>query len=118
MKKNERVAVVSADQKTFLGYGVYEGDFDCAIMRKTLAVSAREIGEMEMAEQLESGEFPYMNPRILLDSGERVWGCECWWGPRKAFEDNGYAKKYGLPADPGAAEELLNFGIQPTSSSA
>ena len=20
------------------------------------------------------------NPQILLDSGETVWGCECWWG--------------------------------------
>ncbi len=22
-----------------------------------------------------------MNPKILLDSGDVVWGCECWWGP-------------------------------------
>ncbi len=21
------------------------------------------------------------NPKILLDSGKVVWGCECWWGP-------------------------------------
>ncbi len=20
------------------------------------------------------------NPKILLDSGETLWGCECWWG--------------------------------------
>lgn len=21
------------------------------------------------------------NPKILLDNGSVVWGCECWWGP-------------------------------------
>lgn len=21
------------------------------------------------------------NPKIVLDDGAVVWGCECWWGP-------------------------------------
>ena len=30
------------------------------------------------------GDFPYMleeflNPRILLDDGDIIWGIECWW---------------------------------------
>jgi hypothetical protein len=33
------------------------------------------------------GDFPYMgmedfvNPRILLDNGDTIWGIECWWEP-------------------------------------
>ena len=26
------------------------------------------------------------NPCIELDSGEIVWGCECWWGPEEDFK--------------------------------
>ena len=25
-------------------------------------------------------EHGHTNPKILLDSGVVVWGCECWWG--------------------------------------
>jgi len=25
------------------------------------------------------------NPKIVLDSGEVVWGCQCWWGCEEAF---------------------------------
>jgi hypothetical protein len=37
------------------------------------------------------GDFPYpglagmLNPRITLDTGETVWGAECWWGDRGAI---------------------------------
>jgi hypothetical protein len=24
-----------------------------------------------------------LNPRILLDTGEVIWGCECWWLPEQ-----------------------------------
>ena len=24
--------------------------------------------------------FPETNPRIKLDDGSTIWGCECWWG--------------------------------------
>lgn len=26
-------------------------------------------------------ELGHKNPKIKLDTGEVVWGCECWWGP-------------------------------------
>jgi hypothetical protein len=45
--------------RTF-GDGVYAGDFDLPP---------------------EYGFEHFKNPRIDLDSGKTVWGCECWWGP-------------------------------------
>lgn len=26
------------------------------------------------------------NPKIVLDDGKVVWGCECWWGAEDQFE--------------------------------
>lgn len=26
------------------------------------------------------------NPKIVLDSGKVVWGCECWWGPENGIK--------------------------------
>lgn len=50
----------------FLGYGIYEGDF----------VPHEACGQM--ANMLvQAGVF---NPRIRLDNGKIVYGCECWWG--------------------------------------
>jgi hypothetical protein len=56
-------AMLGARDKTvrFLGYGVYQGD----------EVPPENIGGFNMG-------FP--NPKIVLDSGKVVWGCECWWG--------------------------------------
>lgn len=31
-------------------------------------------------------ETDLVNPCIKLDSGEIVWGCECWWGSVEGFE--------------------------------
>ena len=28
-----------------------------------------------------------MNPRLKLDNGEVVWGCECWWGSEAKIKD-------------------------------
>jgi hypothetical protein len=61
-------AFLSADEKSIhlLGYGVYEGD---------VAVDPGARGPF--AEAARVAGMP--NPSILLDSGDRVWGCECWW---------------------------------------
>lgn len=40
----------------FCGYGVYLGDLPC-----------KRLGYRS-------------NPKIQLDNGKQVWGCECWWG--------------------------------------
>ena len=71
----ERVgAVLSADQTTvkFLGWGVFEG--------REVPVGA--VGQM--AEVL--AEMGVPNPKIKLDSGKVVWGCECWWGSEAEVE--------------------------------
>jgi hypothetical protein len=63
-------AVMSADPNTvhLFGYGVFNGDkeFD------------PELGIRVFGAVPPEG---LTNPEILLDSGEKVYGCECWWGP-------------------------------------
>lgn len=45
------------------GEGTYVGDEDCEVLGIF-------------------GENKYLkNPKIVLDSGKVVWGCQCWWGP-------------------------------------
>ena len=64
-KKGERIgAVLKANSETvhLIGYGVYVGD-----ETPPEAVGGFNIG------------FP--NPKLQLDDGTVVWGCECWWGP-------------------------------------
>lgn len=48
-----------------LGYGVHEGDH----------VPPRGTPGIFLTG------FP--NPRIRLDDGRTVWGCQCWWGPEE-----------------------------------
>lgn len=60
----------SDDEVRFFGYGVYEGEFPPDLGTSTLHGPVDE--EMQKS---------YRNPRIRLDSGKVVWGCECWWGP-------------------------------------
>ena len=31
-------------------------------------------------------DLPWPNPKIVLDSGEVVWGMQCWWGPLEHWE--------------------------------
>jgi len=60
-----RVGAIShSDHDTvyMFGFGVYEGDF----------VPSDEAGGFNLG-------IP--NPRIRLDSGKVVYGCECWWMP-------------------------------------
>lgn len=51
------------------GYGVYEGEF----------VPPAEINEV-------FNDLQIPNPRLKLDSGQTVWGCECWWGDEEQFK--------------------------------
>lgn len=61
-------AIVSMDSKEvmLLGYGVYQGALVPGEDAQGMAKILREAG------------IP--NPTILLDSGAKVYGCECWWG--------------------------------------
>jgi hypothetical protein len=65
-KPGERVgAILSSDTKArvvrFLGFGRYE----------SCEVPPEDIGGLNLGIE---------NPKIRLDSGKVVWGCECWWG--------------------------------------
>ena len=65
MKKGDRVGAIQSatDQEViFFGYGVYDGDID-------------------------HPELGFPNPRITLDNGRIVWGCECWWGAESKIKE-------------------------------
>lgn len=61
-------AILSADDKAvrFCGFGVYVGDEIPKEAAGWIADVARDMG--------------HANPKIQLDSGKVVYGCECWWG--------------------------------------
>lgn len=71
-KPGDRVgAILSANENivNLLGYGIYEGNFipeDDKILHPIFGIPIKELN------------IP--NPRIKLDSGDVVWGCQCWWG--------------------------------------
>lgn len=60
----------SDDNAVYLfGFGTYEGDF--------VPVGAGGA----FGKAMQDAEAP--NPKIVLDSGKVVWGCECWWAPEE-----------------------------------
>ena len=67
-------AIVSADQKQvkFLGYGI--------LVEEEVPRGIKGMGEILSAR----GET---NLTILLDSGKKVYGCECWWGPEAKIRE-------------------------------
>jgi len=65
----ERVGAIShskGDTVYVYGLGTYEGDHIPLEATGWIAQNLRE--------------FQIQNPRIRLDSGKVVYGCECWWG--------------------------------------
>ena len=70
-------AILGSNKQTkvidFLGYGVYEGDY----------VPQEAVGMM--ADMLK--EHKVNNPCIKLDSGQKVYGCECWWGSEEQVKE-------------------------------
>lgn len=73
-KIGERVgAIRNADGKTvwLYGYGVYDGHHE------------PPFGPFG-GEPIEG----WTNPRITLDNGSVVWGCQCWWGPEDAVKNS------------------------------
>lgn len=72
------------------GYGVYEGDF----------VPKEAVGWMAEANQ----EVGAVNPRLRLDNGKVVYGCECWWGSEEKVKNI-----EGMAAKAGAAVVILDI---------
>ena len=62
-------AVLKADDKDvyLIGYGSYVGDE---------IPDNNTVGPM--AEILKQAKIK--NPKLVMDDGSIVWGCECWWG--------------------------------------
>jgi hypothetical protein len=80
-KVGDRVVAISHtdDDKMchIYGCGVYEGDYIMPTVKNggpvgVIADMARKLG--------------HKNPRIKLDDGNIVWGCECWWGPESVLD--------------------------------
>lgn len=69
MKPGDRVGAILSIKDgvaKLLGFGVYEG-------REVPDASAGAWAEFYR-------EHKTTNPKIKLDDGQVVWGCECWWG--------------------------------------
>lgn len=67
------ISHVEGDKVFAFGEGVYEGDF---------VPDDDACGFAEMAR-----EYGMANPKIRLDSGDVIWGAECWWFPVEEAKD-------------------------------
>lgn len=84
--KPYKVSVKSGDGKTDLGYGTYVDD----VTVYTIQNADGSLISLNNAEQYpESLNIPQgsvvreskNNPKIILDSGKTVYGCQVWWEP-------------------------------------
>lgn len=73
----------------------YEAERVAGRMTRQEADEARAAGHKRHAAQLarplddrasDLHERCALNPLIVLDNGDEVWGCECWWGPIDQWE--------------------------------
>ena len=74
-KIGERVGAILSGNDTevrFFGYGIRIED--------EIPNGAGGLGELLVETQT-------TNPTILLDSGEKVYGCECWWGTETGIKN-------------------------------
>lgn len=77
MRKNgDRVGAILSSKDgivKFIGYGKYVGD---AIPKEAIGFMAKALTETKN-----------VNPKIELDSGKVVYGCECWWGSESRVKE-------------------------------
>lgn len=88
MKPGERAGAfisITGDTKTvnLAEYGVYKGD---EVPPKGIEFAGMDLHELN-----------HTNPKIDLDNGHTIWGCQCYWGPEtevkkrvKLYEKKGY----------------------------
>jgi hypothetical protein len=86
------VLSATAAEVSLLGFGVYVGDevppAPMGITRAVFGVATWEEFDRVVAEDTDcqpNAAARPTNPKILLDTGEVVWGAECWWGPEAAY---------------------------------
>lgn len=78
IRPGDRVgAMLGSDGKTvrFLGYGTYLGE-EVPPLETTITSLLCKV----------SHDHKRPNPKIQLDNGDIVWGCETWWGDEEAFK--------------------------------
>jgi hypothetical protein len=90
-KLGDRVMALSHAEKKdrtvyVYGRGVYEGDFPYEDTASTEPFQTDDARSAYNDKQLLDASLPFLNPRIRLDDGKVVWGCECWWGDEEAVD--------------------------------
>lgn len=86
-KIGSRVHVFSADKTKDLGLGTYMGEVPLSEVPDTKVDSEpppEEGSDAAFLEALTEAALEHMNedtgiPKLVLDSGETVYGFECWW---------------------------------------
>ena len=89
IKPGQRLRVQNGDRSKDLGEGTYLGDVKLYFFRMPDgSLRSRSDAEEEPSEALleelqqAGGKLVTMeNPKIELDSGEIVYGCQTWWSP-------------------------------------
>lgn len=85
MKKNTRVRVYDGTGKELLGEGTYVGDVQAyaMLMPDGSLQSLRDAEQPPDPRLCPGGELVSLgrNPKIVLDGGRVVYGCQVWWGP-------------------------------------
>ena len=115
-KPGDRVVAIrnSKDGVVYVfGHGVYEGDFPYEDVTSTEPLVRGSKAHNDYVEKVLVDEsLPLPNPRIRLDSGKIVWGCECWWGGEKGFEsEHGGGKSKIVEVDVDEARGERAHGI-------
>lgn len=73
-KKGDRIGAIkkaNKDKVWLFGYGVYDEGIPPADPK----------GERGLVDFVHHAHVT--NPKLILDDGTVVWGCECWWGLEK-----------------------------------
>ena len=108
VNRGDRVAVVDASMKEFLGFGIYCGDHfrPGVTVQHVISAVMETFHDYETNPKVFPGNRPdpetmfrgLLNPMIFLDERRIVWGCETWWGPAVEFISNGYAAQCDIYA--------------------
>lgn len=89
-KPGDRVGAVLGGNKKrveVIGFGVYEGRLPIGDGPDDPVGGFAEMKHEAAKEYPEFAAEIRKNPRIKLDSGETVWGCECWWGAEEGLKE-------------------------------
>lgn len=79
-----RVKVLNGDGTQELGFGEYVGDVGVYVTNMPGVIQSMTMAEEPIPPELLQGRQQHFipnNPKIVLDSGEVVYGCQVWWEP-------------------------------------